>query len=136
MLRLAGIETTYLSQESMIQIRLSDGTVSAFPVEPERSGIITLLVFASISALTIGLLTGNLGEKIAWFMLSIGLGCAWNTSQLVLLIAIVHTFGFNAFTLAGYVLAPSIDIMWIVSLWALGMSWLKRRNQHDPLFHR
>ena len=127
-LNLAGIQASYVSQQSFVQIRLMDGAVVDFPVTVEVSGFTTLLVFSFIFAFTVGLLRGALLVKLAWFIVAIGLGYAWKIGQLVAVIAIAHDFGLDAFTFARYVLAPSTDFVWIVSLWALGMSWLEREK--------
>jgi len=127
-LDLGGIQARYLRQQSLMKVRLMDGVVVDFPVTIEVSGFATLLVFSFIFAFTVGLLRGTLVLKLAWFIIAIALGYAWKIGQLVAVIAIAHDFGLNAFTFARYVLAPSTDFVWIVSLWALGMSWLRREE--------
>ena len=127
-LDLTGIEAEYLSQESLMRVRLIDGSIVDFPVTMRCSGLIPLLIFAFISVFTVGLLKGVLVTKIAWFISGISLGYAWKIGQLASAMAIAHSFGLDAFTFARYVLAPSTDFVWIVSLWALGMSWLKREG--------
>jgi len=127
-LDLGGIQARYLREQSLIQVRLMDAVVVDFPVTVEVSGFTTLLVFSFVFAFTVGLLRGALVLKVAWFITAIGLGYAWKVGQLVAAIAIAHDFGLNALILAGYILAPSTDFVWIVSLWALGMSWLKKEE--------
>ena len=127
-LDLGGIQARYLRQQSLMQVRLMDGVVVDFPVTIEVSGFTTLLVFSFIFAFTVGLLRGALVLKLASFITAIGLGYAWKIGQLVAVIAIAHDFGLNAFTFARYILAPSTDFVCIVSLWALGMSWLKKEE--------
>jgi len=127
-LSLAGIHAGYLREQSLMQVRLMDGAVVDFPVTAQCSGLTTLLLFSLISAFTIGLLRGALMPKLAWFTTALGLGYAWKIGQTVTLIAIAHDFGLTAFKFARYVLAPSADFVWIVSLWALGMSWLKKEE--------
>lgn len=127
-LDLGGIQARYLRQQSLIQARLMDGVAVDFPVTIDVSGFTTLLVFSFIFAFTVGLLRGTLVMKLAWFITAIGLGYAWKIGQLVVVIAIAHDFGLNAFTFARYILAPSTDFVWIVSLWAFGMSWLKKEE--------
>jgi len=125
----AGIHTVYVAPEFLIYVRLLDGTVVGFQVLLECSGLITLLVFTFISAFTIGLLNGSLKTKILWFGLSVLVGFVWNLSRLASVIAIAYSFGLAAFSFTHYVLAPTIDFVWVVSSWALGMSWLKKEER-------
>jgi len=127
-LGLAGVQTEYVAPQFMIYVGLLDGTVVGFQVLVECSGLITLVVFTFISAFTVGLLRGSLKTKLSWFILSVGVGFAWNLSRLASVIAVAFNFGLDAFSFVHYVLAPTVDFAWIVSLWALGMSWLKREG--------
>ena len=127
-LDLMEIKAEYLSRESLMRVRLIDGAIVAFPITIQCSGLITLLIFAILSAFTVGLLTGALITKLTWFISSITLGYAWKTCQLASIMAIAHTFGLDGFTFARYILAPSTDFAWIVSLWAVGMSWLRKED--------
>lgn len=127
-LGLGGIQAAYLREQSLVQVRLKGGPVVDFPVTIEIAGFTTLLVFSIISAFTIGLLRGALIRKITWFILANSLGYAWKIGQFVAVIAIAHEFGYNGFTFVRYILAPSTDFVWIVSLWALGMSLLKKEE--------
>jgi len=126
MLEAAGIQTAYVSRLFLMYVRLLDGSVIGFQVLLECSGLVTLLIFTFISSLTIGLLRGSLKIKIIWFLLSASIGFMWNLCRLASVIAIAYTFGIPSFEFMHYVLAPTIDFVWIVSAWALGMSWIKR----------
>jgi len=127
-LNAAGIQTAYVSNLFLMYVRLLDGKVVGFMILLECSGLITLLIFAFISSMTIGLLKGNLKIKLAWFLMSLSVGFLWNLFRLTSVIAIAYSFGISAFEFVHYVLAPTIDFVWIVSFWALGMSWLKREE--------
>jgi exosortase/archaeosortase family protein len=127
-LNFAGIRTQCVSSSSLVYVRLLDGMVVGFKVLVECSGLITLLVFTFISCFTIGLLKGALTRKLIWFVLSVAVGFAWNINRLTLVIAVAYYCGLPAFSFIHYVLAPTIDFVWIVSLWAVGMSWLKREE--------
>lgn len=131
-LNLAGIETKYVSQLFLMYVRLLDETVAGFQVLIECSGLITLAVFSFISAFTIGLLRGPLKTKLIWFILSVGVSLVWNVNRLAFVIALAYNFGLQIFSFAHYVLAPSIDFIWVVSMWAIGMSWL-RKNQEEAV---
>jgi len=128
MLESVGIKVKYLSDLFLMYVRLLDGSVVGFQVLLECSGLITLLIFAFISSLTIGLLNGNLFVKTAWFIFSTSIAFLWNLLRLASVIAIAYNFGLEAFRLAHFVLAPTIDFLWVVSLWALGMSLIRRRR--------
>ena len=125
-LHLAGIQTAYVDKFFLMYVRLLDGRVVGFHVLIECSGIFTLLIFAFISSLTIGLLKGSLKVKTAWFLISIIVGFVWNLLRLVSVIAVAHSFGIQAFEFMHYLLGPTIDFVWIVSAWAVGMSLLRR----------
>ena len=127
-LEAAGIQTSYVSRLFLMYVRLLDGSVVGFLVLLECSGLITLLIFAFISSLTIGLLKGSLKTKLVWFLMSMSVGFMWNLFRLASVIAVAYSFGIPAFEFIHYVLAPTIDFVWIVSSWALGMSWLKREG--------
>jgi len=128
MLDAAGIRTAYVSRLYLMYVQLLDGNVIGFQVLLECSGLITLLIFAFISSLTIGLLRGSLKIKIIWFLLSASVGFIWNLFRLTAVIAVAYSFGIPAFEFLHYVLAPTIDFVWIVSSWALGMSLLKKEE--------
>ncbi len=128
MLDAAGIRTAYVSKLFLMYVQLLDGNVVGFQVLLECSGLVTLLIFAFISSLTIGLLRGSLKIKVIWFLLSASVGFVWNLCRLAAVIAVAYSFGIQAFEFLHYVLAPTIDFVWIVSLWALGMSWLKKEE--------
>jgi exosortase/archaeosortase family protein len=124
----SGIHASYVSPLYFIYVRLVDGSVVGFQVPMECSGLITLLILGLVSALTIGLLKGALKRKLIWFLLSAFIGFIWNLGRLVVVIAIAYNFGMSAFSFVHYVLAPTIDFVWVVSTWALGMSWLKKEE--------
>jgi exosortase/archaeosortase family protein len=127
-LETVGIQTAYVSRLFLMYVRLMDGSVMCFQVLIECSGLITLLVFTFISSLTIGLLRGSLKVKIVWFLMSVFVGLMWNLLRLTSVIAVAYSFGVPAFEFVHYILAPTIDFVWIVSTWALGMSWLRKEE--------
>jgi len=127
-LDLSGVHTDYVSPQFLMYVKLLDGKLFGFQVQLECSGLITLLIFSFISALTIGLLKGDLKTKLIWFILSASIGFVWNLSRLAAVIAVAYNFGMEAFGFAHFVLAPMVDFIWVVSTWALGMSWLKRET--------
>lgn len=112
-----------------ILVRLPDGRVAQFYVLIECSGIITLGVFAVISTITVGLLRGSLPAKLGWLLLSMGVGFLWNINRVTLAMFTAYNFGLEAFSLVHYLLAPFVDFVWIVSMWALGMSLLRRGRE-------
>ncbi|RJS90267.1 exosortase/archaeosortase family protein [Candidatus Bathyarchaeota archaeon] len=128
MLETVGIKVKYLSDLFLMYVRLLDGSVVGFQILLECSGLITLLIFAFISSFTIGLLGGSLLLKTAWFMFSASIAFLWNLLRLASVIAIAYNFGLEAFRLVHFVLAPTMDFIWVVSLWALGMSLIGRRR--------
>jgi len=127
-LDLSGVHADYVNPQFLMYVRLLDGSMHGFQVLMECSGPITLLIFSFISALTIGLLKGDLKTKLVWFILSASMCFVWNLSRLAALIAIAYSFGISTFYVAHFVLALTVDFIWVVSTWALGLSWLKRET--------
>lgn len=119
-----GVRTDCVTPVS-IEVRLMDGTLAVFQILIECSGIITVAVFSFISTFTVGLLRGSFLKKIFWFFLSVGVGFLWNINRLVLVLIIAYNFGLSAFSFSHYLLGPFIDFIWVVSMWSLGMSWLR-----------
>ncbi len=128
-LEFSGIGTQYVGDQYLMYVRLMDGSVVGFQIQLECSGLITLLVFTFVSAFTVGLLKGSLRNKLVWFLLSAGMGFVWNISRLAAVIAVAYNFGITAFSFVHFILAPSVDFLWIVSAWGIGMSWLKKEAQ-------
>jgi len=129
LLRLTGIDVSYVEDLLTMYVKLPEGISIGFKVLIECSGLVTISVFAFISVFTVGLLRGSALVKIAWLLLSIGVGLTWNISRLILVVAVAYNFGFSAFRVVHYFLAPFIDFLWIVSMWAVGMSWLRRGEE-------
>ena len=128
-LKTAGIKTAYISDLFLLYVRLLDGRVVGFRVLLECSGLITLIIFTFISALTIGLFSGSLKVKLAWFIMSIIVCFSWNIFRLISVIAVAYSFGYSAFEVIHYILAPTMDFICILSLWSVGLSWTRRRTE-------
>lgn len=124
-LDLANIRTTYFSPILTIYARLLDGSTVGFQILLECSGLISVAIFSFIFVFTIGLLKGLLRTKITWFLLSLGVGLIWNVNRLAFVIAVAYRFGLDAFFVVHYILSPSIDFIWIVTMWVLSMSRLR-----------
>ena len=125
-LSLAGIEASYVDRILTLYVKLLDGTVAGFEILIECSGLLTVSIFAIISTFTIGLLRGSVIMKVIWLFLSVGVGLMWNICRLCLVMIVACQFGLPAFSFVHYIFAPVIDFIWVVSMWALGMSWLRR----------
>ena len=126
LLNLASISTNYLDSTFTIFVRLLDGSSVGFKILIESSGLISVAIFCFIFVFTIGLLHGSLRTKITWLVLGIAVGLLWNVVRLAFTIGIAYRFGLGAFFLFHYLLSPSIDFIWIVSMWALAMSRLRK----------
>lgn len=126
LLDLANISTNYVGSMYMIFVRLLDGSTIGFKILVECSGLISVAIFSVLFVFTVGLLRGSLRAKVTWLILGIVVGLIWNIVRLAFVIGIAYRFGLDAFFLFHYILSPSIDFVWIVSMWALGMSRLKK----------
>ena len=128
-LKTTGIKTAYVSDLFLLYVRLLDGKVVGFRVLLECSGLITLIIFTFISALTIGLFSGSLKVKLAWFIMSIIVCFSWNIFRLISVIAVAYSFGYSAFEVIHYIFAPTMDFICIISLWSIGLSWMRREAE-------
>ena len=126
-----GIKTDYVGPFYLLYVRLLDGTVVGFQVLIECSGLYTVGILAAVSIFTIAMMQGSIVTKVVWFALSILVGIGWNINRLAFVIGVAHSFGLSAFSWAHYVIGPSIDFIWIVIMWSLGVSWLKRRRVEE-----
>jgi exosortase/archaeosortase family protein len=124
-----GVPARYLGEQLAIYVMLPDGRLAVFQVLLECSGLVTLMIFAFLSAFTIGLLKGSLKVKLAWFGLSLAFGYIWNLFRVSLVVAMAYEFGMSAYSFTHYILGPTIDFLWIVCLWAVGLALLKRGKQ-------
>lgn len=124
-LNTAGVRTEYVSPPCSMYVRLIDGTIASFQVLTECSGLVTIAIFSLVSTFTVGLLRGSVLKKMAWFLLSMGFGLAWNINRLAFVIIIAYHFGLSAFSFTHYLLGPFTDFVWVVAMWSLGMSWLR-----------
>ncbi len=125
-LNLAGIPAEYASPPREIRIVLEDGALFVFSVSLECSGLLALVVLAVISVFTVGLLKGDLRVKLLWFVSSGAVGLVWNLGRLTSIIAVAPLLGLAMFRFVSYALGPVLDILWVVSMWALAMSCLRR----------
>ena len=128
-LNLAGVKTIYTSPLSPLRVKLMDGTLARFDILFEYSGLVTVAIFGFIFTFTIGLLKAPLLNKIGWFLISIGIGLLWNINRLALVIIIAYNFGLPTFSFTHYLLGPFIDFLWVVSMWSLGMSWMRKEER-------
>jgi len=130
-LRASGVEAVYDRKHLTISMVLLDGRPANFEVLVECSGIVTLGIFAVISTFTVGLFRGRLPIKIGWFLLSLAVGLLWNINRVTLALFVAYNYGIDAFSAVHFLLAPTIDFIWIVSMWALGMSLVKREGSEQ-----
>jgi len=123
-----GVRADYVSPLYLAYVQLLDGTLVGFQVLIQCSGLVTVAIFSFIFAFTIGLLRGSLSIKIVWFLLSVCVGFLWNINRLVFVIIIAYYFGLSAFSFAHYILGPFVDFLWVVMMWSLAMSQLRREG--------
>jgi exosortase/archaeosortase family protein len=127
----ANIRTYYFAPSYLVYVRLLDGSVVGFQILIECSGLLTVAIFSFIYVFTIGLLRGSLKTKLTWFILSMCVGLLWNVNRLAFVIAIAYRFGLDAFFFVHYILSPSIDFIWIVSMWVQAMSRLGSKKKME-----
>ncbi|MFQ6086034.1 MAG: exosortase/archaeosortase family protein [Candidatus Bathyarchaeia archaeon] len=108
-----------------IFIPVGPGKITGFAILTECSGLFATAVFAAITIPTIGLLRGPFWFKASWLLFGTGVGLFWNIGRLTIVLSIAAYFGMGAFSVAHYVLAPFIDFLWMLSIWALGISKLR-----------
>ena len=127
-LDIANIDSSYSSSIFTVFISLLNGSNIGFMVLAECSGLVSVAIFSFIFVFTIGLLSGPLLTKITWFIVGICVGLLWNIGRLAFVMGVAYQFGLDAFFWFHYIVGPSIDFIWVVSVWTLAMSRLRYRK--------
>lgn len=108
------------------------GTLAAFNILLECSGLVTVAIFGFLLAATMGLLQGPFWFKALWASVGAGMGVFWNVNRLVLSASTAHYFGMDAFALVHFLFAPMVDFLWMVVVWSVGMSLMSRWAPEVP----
>ena len=101
---------------------------------PNEPALVSITVFNFLFVFLIFPLKGSLLRKV--FLLVSGniVGLAWYLIQSSFQVASAYYLGGEAFKVVYVVIGPIIDLIWIVSVWSLGLSGLasaQRRNKGD-----
>jgi len=99
-----------------------------------ESALISITVFNFLFIFLLFPLEGQLFRKVYLLVGGNIVGVAWYLIQLSCEGASVFHSGVGAFKIIAVVVGPIVDLIWIVSVWSLGLSVLasaKRRNEGD-----
>ena len=97
-----------------------------------ESALISISIFNFLFIFLLFPLEGSLFRKIYLLVAGNIVGLAWHFIKLSFGAASVFYLGAGAFKILAVVIGPIIDLVWIVSVWSLGLSVLasaKRRNE-------
>lgn len=89
----------------------------------EGTPLVTILVFNALSIILTFPLKGPLWCKIAWLGMGNLIGVMWNLVRLSL-ITVAAGIETKALLLLNFILGPTIDFIWLVPVWSLGLSAL------------
>ncbi|MFQ5838654.1 MAG: hypothetical protein ACE5HJ_07710 [Thermoplasmata archaeon] len=109
-----------------LYVKTADGSIAAFAILVECSGLITVAIFGLILAATMGLLQGPFWFKGLWTAVGTTVGLLWNVNRLVLSASAAHYVGMQAFEAIHFIFSPMVDFLWMVVVWSLGMSLMGR----------
>jgi len=115
-----------------ILMRLLDGTDFRIVMTWQRSGIISIMIFSLMFITLTFPLKGLLWCKVAWLGLGNVVGLAWNVVRLSLMFVAIYYFGTPAFGVVDFITGPTLDFIWVVPVWSVGLSALassRRRKE-------
>lgn len=99
-----------------------------------ESALISVTVFNFLFIFLLFPLEGSLFRKVYLLVAGNIVGLAWHFIRSSFGATSVFYLGADAFKIITVVIGPIIDLIWIVSLWSLGLSVLasaRRRNEED-----
>lgn len=127
-----GIQNGYaniMAYSPTIFLPVGPRTIYGFAILTQCSGLFATAVFAAITIPTMGLFKGPLWFKISWLLFGVSIGLFWNVARLTMSLIAAYTLGMGVFSLIHYILGPFIDFMWMLSVWSVGISILRRLAQ-------
>jgi len=101
---------------------------------PSEPALVSIGVFNFLFIFLIFSLEGPLLRKVFLLLSGNIVGLAWYLVQSSFKAASVHYLEIGAFKVIYVVMGPIIDLIWIVSFWSLGLSFLasaRRRNEKE-----
>ena len=105
---------------------------SSLHCTPNETALISMAVFNFLFIFLIFPLEGPLLRKVFLLLSGNIVGLAWYLVQSSLGAALTYYVDVGAFKVIYVVMGPIIDLIWIVSVWSLGLSFLasnQRRNE-------
>lgn len=109
-------------ENSTLVLRMMDGSDLSLALTWQRSGLFSLIVFEWLFVFLVFPLEGPLWKKIAWLEVGNFIGLAWSFIRLLTVTLIAYHFGTSAFVLAEFVTSPVVDFLWVIPVWAVGLS--------------
>jgi len=101
---------------------------------PNETAPVSIMVFNFFFIFLIFPLDGPLLRKVFLLLSGNIVGLAWYLVQSSFKAASVHYLEIGAFEVIYVIVGPIIDLIWIVSFWSLGLSFLasiRRRNEKE-----
>ena len=96
-----------------------------------ESALISIALFNFLFVFLLFPLEGPLFRKIYLLVAGNCVGLAWYLIQSLFRAASVSYLGADAFKIITVVIGPIVDLVWIVSVWSLGLSVLASAQRRD-----
>ncbi len=96
-----------------------------------ESALISIALFNFLFVFLLFPLEGPLFRKVYLLVAGNGVGLAWYLIQSLFSAASVFYLGADTFKIITVVIGPIIDLIWIVSVWSLGLSVLASAQRRD-----
>ena len=96
-----------------------------------ESALISIALFNFLFVFLLFPLEGSLFRKVCLLVAGNIVGLAWYLIQSLFRVASVFYLGVDAFKIITVVIGPIIDLVWIVSIWSLGLSVLASAQRRD-----
>jgi len=96
-----------------------------------ESALISIALFNFLFVFLLFPLEGPLFRKVCLLAAGNIVGLAWHFIMLAFGVASVLYLGPDAFKIITVVIGPIIDLLWIVSVWSLGLSVLASAQRRD-----
>ncbi len=117
-------ELSYSGITPHISVVLKNGEVFRLVVDWQFSGMMSIMFFGFIMLSTMFLLRGPLWFKSLALTLGIVVGFVWNIMKLVLVTGVIYFYNPYLYKFFNYVFAPFTDLIWMITIWSLGMGTL------------
>jgi len=116
-----------LSQDGpLLLVRSMNGSNLSIVLTWQRCGIFSIIIFGLLFTFLVFPLKGSVWLKLFWLGFGNAVGLTWVVVRLSAGVIVAYHFGIGAFTSLDFVIGPIIDLLWVISVWSLGLSLISR----------